>query len=102
MGKTFALPASAALLLLAACADNTSRIAGPGEPNAVSMAANANSNSGLALHPDGFGQNSFAAWRAHEGLPDSKGNADQALYFQKMTTTETNAAGVARITGLEG
>src|SRR3954469_7884839 len=102
MGKTFALPAPAALLLLAACADNTSRIAGPAQPNAVSMAANANSNSGLTLHPDGFGPNSFAAWRAHEGLPDSKGNADHALYFQKMTTTATNAAGVARITGLEG
>jgi hypothetical protein len=102
MGKTFALPATAALLLLAACADNTSRIAGPAQPNAVSMAANANSNSGLTLHPDGFGPNSFAAWRAHEGLPDSKGNADHALYFQKMTTTATNAAGVARITGLEG
>jgi hypothetical protein len=103
MRKTFALAAIAAASLLAACADHSvSGINGPAAPSAGDRAANSNSNSGLTLHPDGFGPNSFAAWRAHEGLPDSRGNADMALYFQKMTTTATNAAGVARITGLEG
>jgi hypothetical protein len=62
----------------------------------------AKAESGLKLHPNGFGEKSYAAWKAQEGLPDSKGNADHALYFQKMTTTATFAAGVARITGLEG
>ncbi|MFN2637886.1 MAG: hypothetical protein ABR585_12745 [Gemmatimonadaceae bacterium] len=62
----------------------------------------ANASSSLKLHPDGFGPKSLAAWRAHEGEQDRTGNADQALYFQKFTATETNAAGVARITGLEG
>ncbi len=99
------LPTTAALLALAACADRT--VTGPQSvsPSSVAVAAanaNGNSSSGLKLHPDGFGQMSYAAWKAHEGLPDSKGNADHGLYFQKMTTTETFAAGVARITGLEG
>jgi hypothetical protein len=59
-------------------------------------------DSGLKLHPDGFGQKSYAAWKAKQGRPDSTGNADHALYFQKMTTTATFAAGVAVITGAEG
>jgi hypothetical protein len=104
MRTTFALPATAALLLLAACTDHTaSSIAGPpGPSDAALAAANSNSNSGFGIHPEGFGQDSYAAWKAHEGLPDSKGNADMALYFQKMTTTSTFAAGVAKVTGLEG
>jgi len=104
MGKTFALTATAALLLLSACADHTvSSVAGPPAPTDASRAANSNNgNSGLTLHPNGFGPDSYAAWKAHEGLPDSRGNADMALYFQKMTTTGTFAAGVARIKGLEG
>jgi len=104
MGKTLSLPAIAAVLMLAACADHTaSTVAGPTPTGAV-LAANSNSNGddGFGLHPNGFGENSYAAWKAHEGLPDSKGNADHALYFQKMTTTATFAAGVARVTGLEG
>ena len=104
MNKSLALlPTTAALLVLSACADRT--VTDPSlTPSSVTLAANANSNSnsGLNLHPDGFGQASYAAWKAHEGLPDSKGNADHGLYFQKMTTTETFAAGEARITGLEG
>lgn len=58
--------------------------------------------SGMSLHPSGFGEESFAAWRAHEGQPDTRGKADHALYFQKMTATATFAAGVAVIDGLEG
>jgi hypothetical protein len=69
---------------------------------ASTAASTANASGELKLHPDGFGSKSFAAWRPHEGLPDSKGNTNFGLYFQKMTTTATNAAGVARITGLEG
>ena len=104
MNKTLALlPTTAALLVLSACADRT--VTGP-PPNASSVSlganANGNGNADLKLHPNGFGEHSYAAWKAHEGLPDSKGNADHGLYFQKMTTTPTFAAGVARVTGLEG
>ena len=105
MNKTRALlPTIAALFALAACADRTAT--GPqsvSQSGAARAAPTANENgSGLRLHPDGFGEASYAAWKAQEGLPDSKGNANHALYFQKMTTTATFAAGVAKITGLEG
>ncbi|HKA60632.1 MAG TPA: hypothetical protein VKD28_18595 [Gemmatimonadales bacterium] len=59
-------------------------------------------NSGMNLHPRGFGENSFAAWRAKEGLPDDNGKANQALYLQKFTATATFAAAVVIIDGLEG
>jgi hypothetical protein len=96
------LPAAVALLVISACADQ--RVSGPAvNPSVASVAASgSNASSGLQLHPDGFGEKSYAAWKAHEGIQDGSGNADQALYFQKMTATETFAAGVARITGLEG
>lgn len=105
MTKTTALlPATAAILFLAACADDpASRVSAPDLGSAsAGVSASANASSGLKLHPDGFGEHSYAAWKAHEGEQDARGNADQALYFQKFTATETNAAGVARITGLEG
>ena len=54
------------------------------------------------LHPSGFGPHSYASWKAGEGQPDSNGNKDQALYFQKFTTTPTVAAGVVLIKGYEG
>ncbi len=57
---------------------------------------------GVNLHAGGFGEASFAAWKSQQGLPDSKGNGNFALYFQKMTTTATNAAAFAVITGVEG
>ena len=71
---------------------------------ALAVAVNplAQAASGLKLHPNGFGQKSYAAWKAQEGLPDSNGNANHALYFQKMTATETFAAGIAEIKGVEG
>lgn len=98
MNKTSALPAIAALLFLSACAgDRASSITAP-----TTMSAARNSNAGLTLHPSGFGEHSFAAWRAHEGQQDSRGNADMALYFQKFTATETFAAAVAEVKGLEG
>ncbi len=56
----------------------------------------------FTLHPSGFGPHSYASWKAHEGLRDSNGNKDQALYFQKKTTTATFAAGVVLIKGFEG
>jgi hypothetical protein len=56
----------------------------------------------LTLHPDGFGPNSYAAWKAQQGEADATGGASQALYFQKMTATTTNAAGVAEVEGVEG
>jgi hypothetical protein len=66
------------------------------------VSASANSNAGLTLHPNGFGQDAYAAWKAGEGEQDSRGNADHALYFQKFTATEEQVAGVARVMGLEG
>lgn len=54
------------------------------------------------LHPNGFGEHSYSAWRGSEGLPDSTGSKEQALYFQKFTTTPTFAAGVAVFKGFEG
>jgi len=68
---------------------------------AFAMQGVANAGS-VTLHPSGFGEHSYAAWKADEGLPDSNGNKDQALYFQKMTTTPTFAAGVAVFKGFEG
>jgi hypothetical protein len=56
----------------------------------------------LKLHPRGFGEKSYASWKAQQGEADPQGSANQALYFQKMTSTVTNAAGIAVITGLEG
>jgi len=61
-----------------------------------------NEASAVTLHPSGFGAHSYAAWKAQQGQIDSRGNADQALYFQKMTVTATVAAGIAVIDGLEG
>jgi hypothetical protein len=56
----------------------------------------------IILHPNGFGPHSYAAWKAQAGLPDTAGNKNQALYFQKMTSTTTVAAGVAVFQGIEG
>jgi hypothetical protein len=56
----------------------------------------------LTLHPAGFGEKSRANWKAGAGEPDSTGDANQALYMQKMTTTTTFAAGVVLIKGVEG
>ena len=56
----------------------------------------------VILHPNGFGEHSYAAWKAQQGLPDSNGAKNQSLYFQKMTTTPTFAAGVAVFQGIEG
>ncbi len=54
------------------------------------------------LHPSGFGENSYVSWKAQEGRADTHGNADQGLYFQKMTETGTFAAGIAVVNGVEG
>jgi hypothetical protein len=56
----------------------------------------------LTLHPSGFGTKSYSSWKAHQGQPDSNGNSEQALYFQKDVPTATVAAGVAVVRGLEG
>src|SRR2546423_14811861 len=73
MGKTFALTATAALLLLSARADHTvSSVPGPPAPTDASRAATSNNgNSALTLHPNRFGPNSYAAFTAHDALPDS-------------------------------
>jgi hypothetical protein len=71
---------------------------------AISMApafAGGNDKSGVTLHPNGFGEKSYAAWKGHEGEQDRVGNGDHALYFQKDTLTTTAAAGVAVFNGIE-
>jgi hypothetical protein len=69
---------------------------------ALALPAAALAGSTYTLHPSGFGEHSYSSWKAGEGLADSHGSADQALYLQKMTSTETFAAGVAVIKGFEG
>jgi hypothetical protein len=54
----------------------------------------------LRLYPVGGGQNTYAAWKAEEGRPDSQGTANQALYMQNSTPAP-NTAAAARVTGLE-
>ncbi len=56
----------------------------------------------FTLHPSGFGEHSYSAWKGQEGERDSSGNKNQALYFQKMTLTAVPAAGVAVFKGFEG
>jgi len=69
---------------------------------ATIFATPASGASGMKLHPSGFGAHSYASWKADEGLQDSTGNKDQALYFQKQTATETFAAGIAVFRGVAG
>jgi hypothetical protein len=57
---------------------------------------------GIKLHPSGFGEHSYSAWKGQEGEADFTGNNNQALYFQKMTSTVTFAAGVAVFEGVRG
>jgi hypothetical protein len=56
----------------------------------------------FTFHPSGFGPKSYGAWKAQQGLADSRGNDYQAFYLQKMVPTTTVAAGVALIKGFEG
>ena len=79
----------------------TARSSAATQPGAAAFSS-ASAGADLKLHPDGFGKRAYAAWKAQEGEADNSGNANQALYFQKMTTTATEVAGVAVITGLEG
>jgi hypothetical protein len=69
---------------------------------ALALSATAGAASGPKLHPSGFGPHSYASWKGGEGLEDSTGTKDQALYFQKNTSTATVAAGVAVFRGFEG
>jgi hypothetical protein len=55
----------------------------------------------LTLYPVGGGQDTYAAWKAQEGRPDSQGTGNQALYFQKLTAP-SNAPAAAHVRGLEG
>jgi hypothetical protein len=52
----------------------------------------------LTLYPVGGGQDTYAAWKAQEGRPDSQGTANQALYFQRRSS----APAAAHVLGLEG
>jgi hypothetical protein len=56
----------------------------------------------LTLHPSGFGDHAYAAWKAGQGEKDDRGAADEALYFQKATSTATYSAAVAVVQGIAG
>src|SRR5689334_21034075 len=79
------LAASCLLLAFGAVAAS----AGPKPPN-------------LSLHPSAFGPGAAAGWAAKQGLPDSHGNAQQALYLQKFAPTATNSGAEADFNGIEG
>ena len=103
MTKCLALAPFAAAFVLAACQES----AAPAGSGSLATRGGAafdvgGRQSGLSLHPRGFGEMSYAAWKAQEGQPDTRGNANHALYFQKMTATTTFAAGVAVVDGLAG
>lgn len=55
----------------------------------------------LALYPSGGGENTYAAWKAQEGQPDSSGSANQALYLQNLSAAPGTAA-AAHVRGFEG
>ena len=67
----------------------------------VGVAAAATTEDGLTLYPVGGGQETYAAWTAQQGRPDSSGSADQALYLQNLTGAGDTAA-AARVRGFEG
>jgi hypothetical protein len=65
------------------------------------VAAAATSVDALTLYPAGGGQQTYAAWKAHEGQPDSRGIGNQALYLQNLTGAGGTAA-AAHVRGFEG
>jgi len=56
----------------------------------------------LTLHPNGFGDSTYAAWKAKSGEADNAGNAFQSMYFQKFVPTPTFTAAIVEIKGVEG
>jgi hypothetical protein len=64
------------------------------------VAAADTTGNALMLYPAGGGQNTYAAWTAQEGRPDSQGTANQALYLQNSAAAP-NTAAAAHVTGLE-
>ncbi len=97
MRRCIAVTCFAVALNLAACREQTATA-----PALRPVFDAGGGQSGMTLHPSGFGPHSYAAWKAHQGEPDGHGNADFALYFQKLTETAAFAAGVAVVDGLEG
>lgn len=58
---------------------------------------------GLTLDPSrSFGAKTYSSWKANEGLPDSTGTADQALYFQKRVPTAHPSVALAFVRGVAG
>src|SRR6266581_2361691 len=98
--RAILVPVAVALVLVA-CREPASP-ASSSSPSTRPAFAVGGGQSGLSLHPGGLGEQSFAKWQSHEGEPDAKGSADQALYFQKMVATPVFAAGFAVIDGLQG
>ena len=55
----------------------------------------------IVLFPNSFGAHTVASWRAQEGLPDTTGRANQALWLEKDDGGTTDFA-AATVRGLEG
>jgi hypothetical protein len=66
----------------------------------VGVAAADTTGDVLTLYPAGGGQETYAAWKAQEGRPDSQGDGSQALYLQNLTGAPDTAA-AAHVRGLE-
>jgi hypothetical protein len=90
------------VLGLTACPDATSTSPTSATAADAAMRLRQAGDARLKLHPNGFGRRSYSAWKAQEGRPDSQGEGDHALYFQKMVPTPTVAAGIAVIDGVSG
>jgi hypothetical protein len=56
----------------------------------------------VTLHPIGFGEHSYASWKAQEGQPDTSGDGNHAIYLQKFTETFIQVAGIVEFEGLAG
>lgn len=67
---------------------------------ALALAPAALADDVLTLEPAGGGADTYASWRAQEGLPDSVGAANQALYLHHAGFTAAGAAALVR--GVEG
>ena len=69
---------------------------------ALVLAVPAAADEELTLQPESLGEHTVSSWRGHEGLPDTFGEANQALYLQMGATEPRPAAAAAVARGIEG
>src|SRR5438067_1932046 len=76
-------------------------IAGVAAACALALVPAALADTNVVLYPNSFGAHTVASWRAQEGLPDTVGQANQALWLEKNDSDPTTFA-AATIGGVEG